>query len=128
MLSFCKSQPVSSLNSIYLILKGLWEQLEWGWGYYCMLPTQWETWGFVLSMKSTVFLQVKFRFVWLGAISLLGMHFPVCYLLCFVLLLEPFETFEKVFKEPELQNLNAFSCLDRSFDCPIICVILEKKS
>lgn len=44
---------------------------------------------------------------------------------CFM---EPFETFAKVWKDPELQKLNAFSCLDRSFDCSIICVLLEKKS
>lgn len=49
---------------------------------------------------------------------------------CLVSFLEPFGTFEKVFKEPEFQNknLNAFSCLDSSFDCPIIGVILEKNS
>lgn len=57
------------------------------------------------------------------------MHFPVCYLLClFFFFFESFETFEKVWKNPELQKLNAFSCLDRSFDLPIISIILEKKS
>lgn len=45
MLSFCKSQPVSSYNSIYLILKGWWERPERDWGYYCMLQTQWVIGG-----------------------------------------------------------------------------------
>lgn len=67
MLSFCKSQPVSSFNSIYLILKGLWEQLERGWGYYCTLQTQWVIWGLALNMKSAIFLQVIFKYVWMGS-------------------------------------------------------------
>lgn len=96
-----------------------------------MLQTQWVIgrggcFKYEISILPSSYIQISVDgelLVWWACVSL----YAICFVF-FFFFFESFETFEKVWKNPELQKLNAFSCLDKSFDLPIISVILEKKS